>query len=339
MNRINLHKGDKKQETASEQTTDTHPQNDAQKNQTEKSLNSKLLLIFIAFPIVLVASFAYAIPGSICIAFLAYKLFQTDKKLQSLKSSISLVNYKVTNALSIVTIIFGILHVAFNPVSGIFITCVGVALMLFRQKNMATPHKKRTTISLVIVALFCIFGVAIHPDFDDVDSAPAASAASSSAAAASSTAEPEPSLSPEEIKEAAGSADLQIHGLLEASTRYYTNLATKISVDQASDFETYDYCEELISYTSKFYKEVNDIGDDSAENYKNAVREAIGNITLIAVDLQKYIDKGSMSSLESVKQGIQLMPEYVARVDEARTAYLKQAGFTDDEIAARINKD
>lgn len=46
-----------------------------------------------------------------------------------------------------------------------------------------------------------------------------------------------------------------------------------------------------------------------------------------------------MSSLESVKQGIQLMPEYTARVDEARTAYLKQAGFTDDEIAARINKD
>ena len=73
--------------------------------------------------------------------------------------------------------------------------------------------------------------------------------------------------------------------------------------------------------------------DPSIEAYCDMVSSYLGNYSLIAKDLKKYIDTGKMEHYSSATEGIRLIPTYLSMIDEERTAYLEQAGFSDKEIS------
>ena len=61
------------------------------------------------------------------------------------------------------------------------------------------------------------------------------------------------------------------------------------------------------------------------------VGDAVG--PLVGSNLKKYIDTGKMEHYSSATEGIRLIPTYLSMIDEERTAYLEQAGFSDKEIS------
>lgn len=187
-------------------------------------------------------------------------------------------------------------------------------------------------ILIVIIACAILFS----PSSDDKDTAPENGSESNTSASVSNV---EPTLTPEEMKESASTADRSIYLSLKNSKVYFNNLSDMLDKGTHSDLELYAYCEEIEKYTRSFSDHLTEINDDAAKDYKIAVRDAIGNITLIATDTKQYLDDEKMEHLRNIQDGIGLMPAYEENVTQARTAYLKQAGFSDEEIATRLSEE
>lgn len=194
--------------------------------------------------------------------------------------------------------------------------------------------KNGCLIPTLIAIIICV--VLFSPSRDDKDVAPEKSNAPDSSVSISDI---EPTLTPEEIKDATNTADRSIYLSFKNSKAYFNNLSNMLDEGTHSDLEIYTYCEEIEKYTRSFSNHLNEVEDDSAKDYKTAVRDAIGNITLIATDTKQYLDDEKMEYLSSVQDGIRLMPAYEENVTQTRTAYLKQAGFTDEEISARLSEE
>ncbi len=199
------------------------------------------------------------------------------------------------------------------------------------NKKVKKPFYKRWWFWVIVVLI--VIGAAGSQGGDE-DKAQDDQAAASSVSQTNE--DPEPQLSPQEIKEAADSNDLKIYQSLKFAKVYFENLQAKISSETAVPAEISAYCDETQQYCRNFIDHLDEVTDESAEDYKTAVFNYIGNIQLIAKDTKDFVDSADSDALSSIQEGIQLMPTYTQNVVDARTAYLKQAGFTDDEINERL---
>lgn len=138
----------------------------------------------------------------------------------------------------------------------------------------------------------------------------------------------------EDQKAEAESADLQISTAVEMSKNYYDVLSAQMAgleTGESSMLDVYTTCEEMKEYLFGFRDHVDEIEDENAEEYKDAAKSYIANISVIADDVMDYIDNGEMSILSDIQEGIQLIPYCQSMVDEARGNYLSLYGIAAEE--------
>lgn len=149
-------------------------------------------------------------------------------------------------------------------------------------------------------------------------------------------------LTPEEIKDAATSNDLMIWQSIKNTDTYYNNMVAKSQEADAGTISTAEfqaYCDEVADYTAKFREHLQEVDDPAAADYKSAAADYISNITILARDTKDFSETGSSDALESMQQGVQLISYCSDQLTTARSEYLKQAGFTDDEISATLSEE
>ncbi len=152
----------------------------------------------------------------------------------------------------------------------------------------------------------------------------------------------EPKATPEEIKKAATSNDLMIWQCIKNTDVYYNNMVEKTKEVDAGTIivaEFQAYCDEVVDYTSKFREHLQDVDDPAAADYKTAAANYISNITVLARDTKEFSETGDSDTFEDIQLGVQLISYCTGELIVARTDYLKQAGFTDDEITATLGEE
>ena len=141
-------------------------------------------------------------------------------------------------------------------------------------------------------------------------------------------------LSAEEQKNVAESADLQISTAVEMSKNYYDVLSERMDGLETGEFsmlDVYTTCEEMKEYLRGFRDHVDEVEDENAEDYKDAAKSYIANISVIADDVMAYVDNGEISTLSDIQEGVRLISYCQTMVDEARENYLALYGITGEE--------
>ena len=145
--------------------------------------------------------------------------------------------------------------------------------------------------------------------------------------------------SQDESKKTAGENDLAIYKPVRSAKASYEKLSgmiQQLGTGETTIVDVYSYCEQVKDWCSDWKDEFDEINDESAEAYIDASNGYVSTVYMIAHDLSKYIDDEDFSKLESAKESISIMPGAEQIVNDARNEYLAAAGFTDEEIAARI---
>ena len=137
--------------------------------------------------------------------------------------------------------------------------------------------------------------------------------------------------SQDESKKTAGENDLAIYKPVRSAKASYEKLSgmiQQLGTGETTIVDVYSYCEQVKDWCSDWKDEFDEIKDESAEAYIDASNGYVSTVYMIAHDLSK---------LESAKESISIMPGAEQIVNDARNEYLAAAGFTDEEIAARID--
>lgn len=158
------------------------------------------------------------------------------------------------------------------------------------------------------------------------------------------TTDPTANMTPEEIKATADANDLEIARSVWSAKQYVTRFEEEIQAmgtggNSLSD--VYEYAGEAQDFLLELSSRVDAVAmdGDTATAYKDAADGYISTVGVIAMDIQEFIDTNDQSKLISIEQNLGVLPTAENQVNEARTAYLKSAGFTDEEIAARPQID
>lgn len=151
-------------------------------------------------------------------------------------------------------------------------------------------------------------------------------------------------MTPEEIKTTAGEKDLEIARSIWSAKQYQVKLADKVQTMGTGEtdlLDVYSYAGETKDFVGNLLTTVKavDMADGTAAEYQNAAEGYISTVYMIANDLRDYVDNEKYSSLESVQKNLQIIPTAETQFLDARTAYLKDAGYTDEEIAQRPTLD
>lgn len=148
-----------------------------------------------------------------------------------------------------------------------------------------------------------------------------------------------PELSPEEIKEQASEYDLKIFVPVRAANASYEKFMDMIANlgTQYTLYDVYSYCDTIKNWHyNSWGKDYPDIRDKSASDYKEVSEDYFDNVYVLAIYFQKYIDEDDQKALINARYTINALPSQYEDVISARTDYLKNAGFTDDEVAERF---
>lgn len=148
----------------------------------------------------------------------------------------------------------------------------------------------------------------------------------------------------EEIKTDAGDKDMEIARSVWSAQQYQIKLADKvqtISTGETTLLDVYSYAGETKDFVGNLLTDVKAINmaDGTAKEYQEAARGYLSTVYMIASDLRDYVDENKYSSLEAVQKNLQIIPTAEQQFLDTRTAYLKEAGFTDEEIAQRPTLD
>ena len=105
--------------------------------------------------------------------------------------------------------------------------------------------------------------------------------------------------------------------------------------------DVYSYAGEAKDFVGGLLTKVEafDIADGTAAEYQDAAADYLSTVYMIASDLRDYVDDNKYSSLEAVQKNLKVIPTAEQQFLDSRTAYLKDAGFTDEEIAQRPTLD
>lgn len=143
--------------------------------------------------------------------------------------------------------------------------------------------------------------------------------------------------SPAPSKETAESNDLKIYTTLEMAERYFGVFQTAINGlgdGSATMLDVYSTCEDVKKYMSQFDDHLDEVADESAEAYKDAVHGYIILLWGAADSLMDYIDEDKMSDLSDAQDSIEALTPQVYQIVAERMLYLSNAGFTDEEVQA-----
>ena len=146
-------------------------------------------------------------------------------------------------------------------------------------------------------------------------------------------------MSTEELKEVALANDLEIYTparSASASNEKLLELMQQLESGESTLLDVYSYCTQIEEFYKTWRDQLSEIEDDSAEEYIDACSGHCANTYMIASHLKKYIDDTDMASLDSAKECIGLIAYSENEITEKRTAYLSQAGCTEEEISARF---
>lgn len=204
-----------------------------------------------------------------------------------------------------------------------------------KKADQATSKKPRKAIIIGAVVLAIVIIGTIGGTPTD-ESAPTAS----TPPAESTPAAQEKTASPEEIKAHAGENDLEIASAVWSAKQYNGNLSEQIqgmSTGETALADVYAYAGETQDFMRELLDRVDavELSSEVGTAYKDAAHSYISNIYLISTDMREFIDTNEYSKFESVQEGLQVVSYAESEFTDARTAYLKDAGFTDEEIAAR----
>ncbi len=133
-------------------------------------------------------------------------------------------------------------------------------------------------------------------------------------------------------KEAASAADKEVTDIIASAESDYNKLVTLISSGNASDLSLYDAAKVVKSNLGTYSINVGRVKCDGIKDYTNAATSYIINMQLVASDVMKYIDKQNIKDLSSAKEGISKNESYIFATLSARMEFLKNSGFTDEEI-------
>lgn len=152
--------------------------------------------------------------------------------------------------------------------------------------------------------------------------------------------EPAQTMTPEEIKASANEKDLDIARSVWSAQKYEMNLSEKIQgmgTGETSLMDVYSYAGETKDFAAELLSRVEevDMDSDAAKEYQETAHEYIATIYVMANDIREYVDTQDAASLEAVQQNLQLIPVAEEQFLDTRMAYLKEAGYTDEEIAQR----
>lgn len=226
----------------------------------------------------------------------------------------------------------------------IFFFPAGLYLM-WKYANWKRPVK------IVITALFAI-GIISNMSDKDASSAKSGSAsvaasstdskavddAAAKAKAAADAKEKAAAQASEQAKKKtdAGVADSKINALVSDSdeiTAYLQQGMNEFGQGQITALDLYDIAKKCDGNQSTLWANLSSLSDKSNEAYISASRDYIVNNQLIATKLMKYLDKQEMKYLSDAKSYIENSSTAALAVVSARTKYLSDQGFTDDEIA------
>lgn len=192
--------------------------------------------------------------------------------------------------------------------------------------------KKKPTLWIIIAVIAVIAIIGNMGDSNTIDTNQSSSSTSAVEAQ---------SMTPEEIKDAAAENDLNIARPVMIAYRYYNNLNDKMAgldTGETSLLDVYSYCEEMYDFLLDQYGTLNDMENDTEGEYTEYLEAAEGYVAtamFIPDKIIDYIDNDSMDSLQDAQENISLLPYAESEFNDAREAYLKAAGFTDEEIATR----
>lgn len=148
-------------------------------------------------------------------------------------------------------------------------------------------------------------------------------------------------LSPDEVKSQAKINDGVMIAAVYFGDNYHTALNESLGgleTGSSNLLDIYDLCEDIKDHIPDFDNRLDEIDDDTIEDYRDIVSGYLWNYYSIADDIIDYIDNNKMASLSNAQEGIQLIPTYLNMIDEAREAYLTQAGFTVEEVAEILSQ-
>ena len=193
------------------------------------------------------------------------------------------------------------------------------------MKETSKSKKTLKTLGIVIIALVVIFIALV-------------------AALGTSDGEASQSMTPEEAKTAAGETDLEIARSVWSAQQYQVKLADKVKTMDTGETtlqDVYSYAGETKDFVGGLLTKVEafDMADGTAAEYQDAAADYLSTVYMIANDLRDYVDNNKYSSLEVVQKNLQVIPTAETQFLDSRTAYLKEAGFTDEEIAQRPTLD
>lgn len=151
-------------------------------------------------------------------------------------------------------------------------------------------------------------------------------------------------MTPEEIKTTAGEKDLEIARSVWSAQQYQVKLADKaqqMGTGETNIQDVYSYAGETKDFVGGLLTKVEafDMADGTAAEYQDAAADYLSTVYMIASDLRDYVDDNKYSSLEAVQKNLKVIPTAEQQFLDCRTAYLKDAGFTDEEIAQRPTLD
>lgn len=152
--------------------------------------------------------------------------------------------------------------------------------------------------------------------------------------------EPAQTMTPEEVKASANEKDLEIAQSVWSAQKYEMNLTEKIQgmgTGENTLLDVYSYAGETKDFMAELLSRVDavDMNGEAAQEYQETAHNYISTIYVMANDIREYVDTQDMASLEAVQQNLQIIPAAEAQFLDARTAYLKESGYTDEEIAQR----
>lgn len=146
---------------------------------------------------------------------------------------------------------------------------------------------------------------------------------------------------PAPSKETAESNDLMIYTTLEMAERYlgiFQDALNGLGDGSATILDVYNTCEDVKQYMIQFDNHLDEVVDESADAYKDAVSGYTVLLWGAADSLMKYIDDNEISGLSDAQDSIEALTPQVYLAVSERMAYLSNAGFTDEEIQAILEE-
>ena len=185
-----------------------------------------------------------------------------------------------------------------------------------------TPKKKKSKaliVALVLIGIFFAFSVLLSLFGDDVDLE-----AGEASNPGSSSVELDP-------KSQAVSVDKAINGMTVAAVKFYDDLLSSMT-NAESLSETYQLAESAKENIPKLRTQIKEKSNSDCEKYVEASTLYLSNCWAYADYISKYIEDRKEDDLQKAQETGKTIPMLKAEYESARSEYLKNAGFTDDEI-------